>query len=127
HGGQWLGMGRQLCAHEPVFRRSLEDCDAALRAELGWSVVDRLGQDAPLDAVDVVQPALFAIQVALAGLWRAYGVEPDAVVGHSLGAIAAAPVAGGLTLAEAARVVSNRRPLVRRPVARGAMLALEPG
>jgi hybrid polyketide synthase/nonribosomal peptide synthetase FtdB len=127
HGGQWLGMGRQMFAQEPVFRRSVENCDAALRAETGWSVVDWLSQGAPLDAVDVVQPVLFAMQVALAELWRAYGVEPDAVVGHSLGEIAAAHVAGGLPLAAAARVVSKRSQLLSRPVARGAMLAVELG
>jgi len=127
HGGQWIGMGRQLIAQEPVFRRSIKDCDAALRAETGWSVIDRLSQGAPLDAVDVAQPVLFAIQVALAELWRAYGVEPDAVVGHSLGEIAAAHVAGGLTLAEAVRVVSKRSQLLSRPVAHGAMLAVELG
>src|SRR5262249_48794124 len=79
-GSQWPGMGRELLATEPVFRDALERCDAAIRAEAGWSLLAVLDRDdaEPLAEIDVVQPALFAVQVALAELWRAWGVEPDA-------------------------------------------------
>ncbi|NUT48632.1 MAG: type I polyketide synthase, partial [Saccharothrix sp.] len=106
-GAQWIGMGRELYAAEPVFRDAVDACADALAPHTDWSLVDVL-HGAPLDRVDVVQPALFAVMVSLAALWRSYGVEPDAVVGHSQGEIAAAHVAGALSLADAARVVALR-------------------
>jgi acyl transferase domain-containing protein/D-arabinose 1-dehydrogenase-like Zn-dependent alcohol dehydrogenase/acyl carrier protein len=107
-GAQWLGMGRGLYAGNPVFRDSIDACAAALAPHVDWSLVDVLNDAAPLDRVDVVQPALFAVMVALARLWRSHGVEPAAVVGHSQGEIAAAHIAGALSLADAARVVALR-------------------
>ncbi|WP_367127976.1 SDR family NAD(P)-dependent oxidoreductase [Saccharothrix sp. HUAS TT1] len=106
-GAQWVGMGRELYASEPVFRDSVDACAAALAPHTDWSLVEVLTGGA-LDRVDVVQPALFAVMVSLAALWRSYGVEPDAVVGHSQGEIAAAHVAGALSLPDAARVVALR-------------------
>ena len=110
-GSQWLGMGRALLATEPVFREALERCEQALAPHVDWSLIDELAADAErsqLDRIDVMQPALFAIEVALAALWRAWGIEPDAVVGHSMGEVAAAHVAGALSLADAARVIALR-------------------
>ncbi|MFC9652986.1 SDR family NAD(P)-dependent oxidoreductase [Streptomyces sp. NPDC056937] len=106
HGSQWLGMGRGLLA-EPVFRTALEDADRAVAAAAGWSVVDRLidGQDL-LERTDVLQPVLFALQVALARTLRAWGVEPDVVFGQSVGEVAAAVVSGALTLEQGARVIT---------------------
>ncbi|AUX47811.1 6-deoxyerythronolide-B synthase [Sorangium cellulosum] len=127
-GSQWVGMGRALAAAEPVFRGALQRCDDAIRNELGWSLLEELDADedhAQLHRIDVVQPALFAIEVALSALWRSWGVQPDAVVGHSMGEVAAAHVAGALTLEDAARVICRRSRLLRRLSAQGAMALVE--
>ncbi|WNV86267.1 SDR family NAD(P)-dependent oxidoreductase [Umezawaea sp. Da 62-37] len=107
-GAQWVGMARDLLEWSPVFARSMAACEAALAPFVDWSLADVLGEAAALERVDVVQPALWAVMVSLAGLWRSVGVEPDAVVGHSQGEIAAAVVAGALSLEDGARVVSLR-------------------
>jgi NADPH:quinone reductase-like Zn-dependent oxidoreductase/NADP-dependent 3-hydroxy acid dehydrogenase YdfG/acyl carrier protein len=110
-GSQWEGMALELLGSAPVFAESLRACGESLSRYVDWSLEDVLGgaDDAPsLERVDVVQPALFAVMVSLAALWRSYGVEPSAVVGHSQGEIAAAHVAGGLSLDDAARVVALR-------------------
>ncbi|MGK5692755.1 type I polyketide synthase [Streptomyces sp. URMC 128] len=131
-GSQWLGMGRRLLAGEAVFRRTLTECDAAVREELGWSVIGLLtgdGEDAPPrelpDDVAVVQPLLWAVQVSLAALLRAKGVEPDLCVGHSMGEVAAAQVCGALSLKDAASVICRRSSLMQSQAGRGAMLAVE--
>ena len=110
-GGQYPGMGRELYEHHRVFADTVDDCDNALRRYTGWSVREVLCQDpgAPtLDRVDVVQPVLFTMMVALAEVLRRYGIVPDAVIGHSQGEIAAAYIAGALSLPEAAKVVARR-------------------
>ncbi|MFI0193092.1 acyltransferase domain-containing protein, partial [Streptomyces sp. NPDC017082] len=107
-GAQWVGMGGELYGSERVFREAVDACDAALAPYTDWSLVEVLTGGAPLERVDVVQAALFAVMIALAELWRAHGVEPDAVVGHSQGEIAAAYVAGALSLEDAAKVVALR-------------------
>ncbi len=127
-GSQWLGMGREM-ANEPVFRDALARCDAAIRAHAGFSVLDLLftaDDAAALDPVDVVQPALFAMQVAISALWRSWGIEPAVVVGHSMGEIAAAHVAGALSLDDAARIACARSRLVReRNPGNGGMALVE--
>ncbi|TQM77776.1 acyl transferase domain-containing protein [Saccharothrix saharensis] len=122
-GAQWVGMGRDLYAAEPVFRDAIDECERALSPHVDWSLVDVLGGGS-LDRVDVVQPALFAVMVALARLWRSVGVEPDVVVGHSQGEIAAAHVAGALSLADAARVVALRSKALVAISGRGGMVSL---
>ncbi|SCL21754.1 rifamycin polyketide synthase modules 7 and 8 [Micromonospora nigra] len=110
-GSQWLGMGRELLASSPVFTKRISECADALAPWIDWSLLDVLGgETAPelLDRVDVVQPASFAVMVGLAAVWASVGVSPDAVVGHSQGEIAAACVAGALSLEDAARVVALR-------------------
>ncbi|WP_329429899.1 type I polyketide synthase [Streptosporangium sp. NBC_01495] len=110
-GSQWRGMALGLLAAGGPFAESMAACEAALAPYVDWSLTAVLhGADgAPsLDRVDVVQPALFAVMVSLAKLWQANGVEPDVVIGHSQGEIAAAYVAGALTLDDAARVVALR-------------------
>jgi acyl transferase domain-containing protein len=100
-GSQWLGMGRELLARETAFRTALEACNEAILKEAGFSVLAELQADeltSRLNEIDVVQPVLFAIEVALAELWRSRGIEPDCVVGHSMGEVAAAHIAGMLTL-----------------------------
>ncbi|MCG5433966.1 type I polyketide synthase [Mycobacterium sp. MYCO198283] len=113
-GSQWLGMAADLLETSEVFAASMAACDAALAEWVDWSLLDvlRASDPAALDRVDVVQPALFAVMVSLAELWRSVGVVPDAVIGHSQGEIAAAYVAGALSLADAARVVAVRSRLL---------------
>ena len=125
-GSQWVGMGRGLLEAEPVFRDALIRCDRAIAPLTGWSLLEALRQDelAP-DRIDVIQPALFAIQVALAEQWRAWGVEPKAVVGHSMGEVAAAHVAGALSLEDAARIICERSRLLATISGRGAMAVVE--
>ncbi|MCC3779385.1 SDR family NAD(P)-dependent oxidoreductase, partial [Streptomyces sp. UNOB3_S3] len=116
-GSQWAGMALELLDTSPAFAERLAECGAALSQYVDWSLSDVLrgAPDAPsLDRVDVVQPALFAVMVSLAALWRAHGVEPAAVLGHSQGEIAAACVAGALTLDDAARVVALRSQAIAR-------------
>ncbi|MBV8290627.1 MAG: acyltransferase domain-containing protein, partial [Mycobacterium sp.] len=124
-GSQWHGMGRRLRDEEPVFRDALAACDRALKPFLGSSVLKALAKDEELTDIGLIQPAIFAIQVALAGLWRSWGVEPAAVVGHSLGEVAAAHVAGALSLKDAARVICTRARRLRKVRGRGAMMAAE--
>nr|AKA59088.1 type-I PKS [Streptomyces sp. WAC2288] len=127
-GGQWTGMATALLEDAPVFAARMAECDAALAEFTDWSLLDvvRGAEGAPpLDRVDVVQPALFATMVSLAALWRSYGIEPAAVVGHSQGEIAAACVAGALSLRDAARVVALRSRAIRTTLAgRGAMASV---
>ncbi|MFM9615081.1 SDR family NAD(P)-dependent oxidoreductase [Streptomyces niveiscabiei] len=107
HGSQWAGMAAGLMG-ESVFAESLLACERALTPYVDWSLTEVLADPERLDRVDIVQPALFAVTVSLAALWRAHGVEPDAVLGHSVGELAAAYVAGALSLDEAARIVAVR-------------------
>ncbi|PRQ09072.1 type I polyketide synthase [Enhygromyxa salina] len=125
-GGQWLGMGRCLLEREPAFAAQLELCDAVIRPLAGWSVIDTLrapGLD--LERVEVVQPMLFALSLGLAAVWRGFGVQPDAVIGHSMGEVAAAHLAGRLSLEDAARVIVRRSALMRALPAVGAMVAID--
>jgi acyl transferase domain-containing protein/acyl-CoA synthetase (AMP-forming)/AMP-acid ligase II/acyl carrier protein len=122
-GSQWHGMAQRLQACEPVFRDALAACDRVLSPHLGSSLLEKL--DSGLDDIGVIQPAIFAVQVALAALWRSWGVEPAAVVGHSLGEVAAAHVAGALSLQDAAQVICARAGLLRRVHGRGTMVAAE--
>ncbi|MXQ63512.1 type I polyketide synthase, partial [Actinomadura rayongensis] len=127
-GAQWPGMGADLLEQSPVFAEALAEISAAVEEFAGWSVLDviRQAEDAPsLDRVDVVQPVSFAVMVALSRLWESLGVTPDAVIGHSQGEIAAAYVAGGLSLRDAARVVVLRSQLIAGVLAgRGAMASI---
>ncbi|MFP2958445.1 type I polyketide synthase [Myxococcus sp. 1LA] len=127
-GSQWLGMGRRLLAEEPAFREALERCDAAIRACADFSVLAELAAEegqGRLHEIDIIQPVLFAMEVALAELWRAWGIEPDAVVGHSMGEVAAAHVAGTLTLEDAAKVICRRSRLLRGVSGQGSMLLVD--
>ncbi|MFI6482204.1 SDR family NAD(P)-dependent oxidoreductase [Nonomuraea sp. NPDC050663] len=120
-GTQWHGMGAALLEREPVFAAAVADCDKALAPLLGWSVTDALSGARDILDIDAIQPALFALQVGLARLWQSKGVRPSALVGHSLGEVAAAHVAGALTLEQAATVVVARSRLYRRLSGSGAM------
>ncbi|MEM7356359.1 MAG: SDR family NAD(P)-dependent oxidoreductase, partial [Acidobacteriota bacterium] len=127
-GSQWPGMGRDLLTSEPAFRRQMERCDAVIRRLEGWSILDRLaaGEEVAASAsIARIQPLLFALQVSLAALWRHWGIEPDAVIGHSMGEVAAAQVAGALSLEDAARVICRRSHLLERLSGDGGMLLAE--
>ncbi len=126
-GSQWEGMALELLDRSPLFAQRMAECGDALAPFVDWSPIDVLRgvEGAPsLDRVDVVQPMLFATMVSLAALWRACGVHPDVVVGHSQGEIAAACVAGGLSLADAARVVALRARALGRVAGLGGMVSV---
>ncbi|MBS2545271.1 SDR family NAD(P)-dependent oxidoreductase [Catenulispora sp. NL8] len=123
-GAQWAGMGRELAAASPVFAERLAECGRALAPFVDWSLDDVLADSAALEAVDVVQPALWAVMVSLAAVWQAAGVVPDAVVGHSQGEIAAATVAGALSLDDGARVVALRSRALRVLAGAGGMVSV---
>ncbi|ATB32462.1 type I polyketide synthase [Melittangium boletus] len=127
-GSQWPGMGRRLLEQEPVFREALEACEAAFAHHVSWRLLEvlRAWPASPLlERIDVIQPVLFALQVALAALWRSWGVRPHAVVGHSMGEVAAAHVAGILSLQDAALIICQRSLLLRRTSGQGAMALVE--
>ncbi|MDT3398009.1 type I polyketide synthase [Streptomyces sp. B1866] len=107
-GSQWTGMARGLWESSPVFAARMEECERLLDGLVDWSLRDVLGDEAALARVDVVQPALFAVMVSLAEVWRSVGVLPDAVVGHSQGEIAAACAAGLISLADGLRLSVGR-------------------
>ncbi|MFC6084167.1 type I polyketide synthase [Sphaerisporangium aureirubrum] len=126
-GSQWPGMAVALLRESPVFARSIEQTAQALAPHTGWWLPDLLTgrpDTPPADRVDVVQPALFAVMVALARLWEAAGVRPDAVIGHSQGEIAAAHVAGALSLEDAATVVALRGRAITAIAGRGGMASV---
>ncbi|MFE9858105.1 type I polyketide synthase [Streptomyces sp. NPDC005780] len=128
-GAQWWGMGRSLWEQNDAFREAVTACDEALTPHTGFSVAEIVrGQDGlapPFTRTDVVQPALFAMYVGLAAMWRAWGVEPSAVVGHSQGEVAAAVVSGALSLADGARIVALRARAVHDHAPDGAMGLVE--
>jgi acyl transferase domain-containing protein len=129
-GPQWAGMALGLLEHSSVFAESLRASERALAQFVDYSplAVLRGGEGAPgLERIDVVQPVLFATMVALAELWRSCGVHPDAVVGNSQGEIAAAYIAGGLSLEDAARVVALRSRSLAELAGRGAMVSIMAG
>jgi acyl transferase domain-containing protein/acyl carrier protein len=129
-GSQWEGMALELLDCSPVFAERMQACAEALSEHVDWSCEDVLRgvEGAPgLDRIDVLQPVLFAVVVSLAGLWHACGVRPAAVVGHSQGEIAAAYVAGGLSLEDAARVVALRSRALVGLVGRGAIVSVALG
>ncbi|WP_461001209.1 type I polyketide synthase, partial [Streptomonospora sediminis] len=126
-GAQWTGMAAELMAAEPVFADSIRACADALAPHIDWPLCDVLtgaGNVPDPDRADIVQPALFAVLVSLAELWRSYGVRPAAVLGHSQGEIAAACVAGALSLDDAARVVALRSKTLAALAGRGGMVSV---
>ncbi|MFD7622721.1 type I polyketide synthase, partial [Streptomyces sp. NPDC059802] len=126
-GAQWAGMAVGLLDSSPAFAARMAECAAALEPYVDWSLIDvaRGVDGAPgLDRVDVVQPVLWAVMVSLAEVWRSYGVEPAAVIGHSQGEIAAAAAAGILSLGDAAKVVALRSQAITALAGRGGMVSV---
>ena len=123
-GGQWAGMGRDLAAASPAFAERLAECGRALTPHTGWDLASVLAEAELPDRADIVQPALWAVMVSLAAAWQAAGVTPDAVAGHSQGEIAAACVAGILSLDDAAKVVALRSKALMALSGRGGMASV---
>jgi acyl transferase domain-containing protein/acyl carrier protein len=120
-GAQWLGMAVELVDTAPVFAARFAECAEALAPHVDWSLYDAIADEALLARVDVVQPTLWAVYVSLAALWASYGIRPDAVIGHSQGEIAAAAVAGALSLEDAATVVALRSKTIKAITGIGGM------
>jgi acyl transferase domain-containing protein/SAM-dependent methyltransferase/nucleoside-diphosphate-sugar epimerase/acyl carrier protein len=133
-GSQWHGMGADLARTEPVFRRTLQDCEAWLREEPGHAdgpglleLLHGASADPRLHQTMWTQPALFAFELALARLWQAWGVQPAAVLGHSVGEFAAACVAGVFDARDGLRLVAARGRLMQALPAGGAMVSVRAG
>lgn len=123
HGSQWPGMGRQLLHHTP-FLAVIEQCEKEMRKHVDWSLLELLRDNtgASLADIDVIQPALFAVQLGLVTLWRSFGIEPDAVIGQSMGEILAAHVSGAISFSDAVLMVCLRSKLLKKITDRGGML-----
>ena len=124
-GSQWAGMGRQLLADEPAFAAAVATVEPDFVAEVGFSLYEVLAAGQELIGIEQIQPVLVGVQLALTALWRSYGVQPDAVIGHSMGEVTAAVVAGALSPAEGFRVIARRSQLMSRRADKGAMALLE--
>lgn len=126
-GPQWWAMGRELMDEEPVFKAAVEEADVAFRAHAGWSILDAMAADEEISRMfsnEIAQPANFVLQVGLLALWQAWGVKPAAIVGHSVGEVAASYAAGALTLMDAARVSFHRSQCQQKLAGQGTMLAV---
>ncbi|BCB83198.1 hypothetical protein Psuf_005110 [Phytohabitans suffuscus] len=121
HGSQWPGMARRLLAEDPSFRAAMAWCDGHLKPHLGWSVLEHLDSGEGLPSGPRTQELIFALQVALTRRWRSLGVQPAAVVGHSMGEVAGAYAAGVLSIEDAARLIHVRAGIQERLVGNGAM------
>jgi acyl transferase domain-containing protein/acyl carrier protein len=124
-GSQWAGMGKELLATEPVFAATVAEAESLIAAQSGFSVTEAMSAPETVTGIDRIQPTLFTFQVALATAMRAYGVQPGAVIGHSMGEIAAAVVAGALSLADGVKVICRRSTLMSRIAGAGAMASVE--
>lgn len=124
-GSQWAEMGARLLATEPAFSAAVAAMEPLIAAESGFSVTEAMSAPEKVTGIDKVQPTLFAMQVALAAAMKSYGVLPGAVIGHSMGEVAAAVVAGALSLADGVRVITRRSRLMAKIAGGGAMASVE--
>ncbi|SPM37845.1 polyketide synthase [Mycobacterium numidiamassiliense] len=123
-GSQWAGMGRQLLADEPAFAEAVADLEPVFVEQAGFSLHDVLANGKELVGIEQIQLGLIGMQLTLTALWRSYGVQPDVVIGHSMGEVAAAVVAGALTPAEGLRVTATRSRLMAPLSGQGGMALL---
>jgi acyl transferase domain-containing protein len=124
-GQQWVGMGRQLLADEPVFAAAVAELEPQFVEHVGFSLQQVLAEGQPVSGDAQVQPVVMGLQLALTTLWRSYGITPDAVIGHSMGEVSAAVVAGALTVADGLRLIAIRSQLMSRLAGQGAVALLE--
>ena len=124
-GSQWAGMGRQLLADEPAFAAAVAELEPVFVEQVGFSLQQVLADGEPVSGDERIQPVMMGLQLALTALWRSYGVQPDAVIGHSMGEVTAAVVAGALSPAEGLRVIATRSRLMARLSGQGAVALLE--
>ncbi len=124
-GSQWSGMGQRLLAEEPAFAAAIEELEPVFVEQVGYSLRQILAESRPVTGDAQVQPVLMGLQLALTALWGSYGVKPDAVIGHSMGEVTAAVVAGALTPAQGLRVIAVRSQLMSRLAGLGAVALLE--
>lgn len=126
-GAQWWAMGQELIEREPVFRGVLEEIDKHLEPLAGWSLIEEMTRDeesSQINRTNIAQPAIFGLQVALAELWKSWGIEPSKVVGHSVGEVAAAYVAGAYTMEDAVKIIYHRSRLQDTTGGKGRMVAV---
>jgi phthiocerol/phenolphthiocerol synthesis type-I polyketide synthase D len=119
YGSQWAGMAGKLLADEPAFAAAVAELDPLFRACAGFSLAELIAEGRRADGVDQTQIAIFGVQVALAATWRSYGLEPAAIVGHSMGEVAAAVIAGAIDLADGVRIITARSKLLETVSAQG--------
>ena len=120
-------MGKELYESEPAFKHAIDDCSTAFASYADWSLLDEIHaskENSQLHRIDVVQPYLFAMQVALAKLWISKGITPTSVVGHSMGEVAAAYIAGALTINDAANIICTRSKLMATLSNQGGAMAV---
>ncbi len=126
-GSQWLGMGREMYEKEQTFRTVIDDCEEAFSPFIDWSLKEQLFADennSRLNEIDVIQPSLFAVQIAIANVWMSRGVIPDAVVGHSMGEVASAYISGSISLNDAANIICSRSKLMKTVSGTGGAMAV---
>ena len=126
-GSQWAGMGQRLLTEEPAFAAAIDELEPVFVAQVGFSLRDVLVAGETVVGIERIQPVLVGMQLALTALWRSYGVEPIAVIGHSMGEVTAAVVAGALSPADGLKVIATRSKLMSRLSGQGAMALLELG
>ncbi|MFC8006843.1 SDR family NAD(P)-dependent oxidoreductase [Streptomyces olivaceus] len=127
HGSQWAGMCRRLLDHDPEFTRVIDELEPLVAEESGFSLRQTLCRPEVVTGFDRVQPVIFAVQLGLAAMWRSHGVEPTAVIGHSMGEVAAAVAAGALSVRQGVRVICRRSRLILRTAGQGLMASVALG
>ena len=126
-GAQWWKMGQELIDREPVFRGVLEEIDEHLKPLAGWSLIEEMQrneENSQINRTNIAQPAIFGLQIALAALWKSWGIKPSKVVGHSVGEVAAAYVAGAYTMEDAVKIIYHRSRLQDTTGGKGRMVAV---
>jgi acyl transferase domain-containing protein/acyl carrier protein len=119
-GAQWVGMAQQLYEAEPEFKKSLDECAQAYSKVVSWDLIQELKGDR-FDEIDIIQPVIVAIEIALGQLWKSKGIQPDIVVGHSMGEVAAAYLADMISIDDAALIICTRSSLMKQNSGKGAM------